>query len=108
MRRIDTTACVKDAAMFRVEFTVHLIYDKGQTSFLRDEELPFAPFVGLDILDDALGEFKLNHVAWAGSDCKMFLCQGNVERKDMTIRQACKFMKKGGWEEEREARMPDD
>lgn len=98
----------KIPAMFRVEFAVHMKYDKGETSFRREEELPFAPFVGLDVLDDALGEFQLKHVAWAGGDCKMFLCQGNVGRKDLTIRQACKFMKKGGWEEDKESRMLDD
>jgi hypothetical protein len=94
--------------MFRVEFTIHMNYDGGETSFRREEELPFVPFVGLDVLDDALGEFKLKHVAWAGGECKMFLCQGNIERKEMTIREVCKFMKDAGWEEDRESRMADE
>ncbi len=50
--------------MSRVEFTVHLIYAKGATCFEREEQLPFAPFIGLDVLDNILGEFKLRDVAW--------------------------------------------
>jgi hypothetical protein len=60
--------------MFRVEFSVHLTYSKGMTSFRREEELPFVPFIGLDVLDDVLGQFTLEHVAWH-SGSRMFLCQ---------------------------------
>lgn len=91
---------------FRVEFSVHLKYDKGETSFRREEHLPFVPFIGLDILDDALGEFEVKHVAWA-SHVGMLLCQSNVEKKHWTIRKACSSMKKAGWTEERECREPD-
>jgi hypothetical protein len=40
--------------MYRVEFCVHLTYRNGITSYRRDEQFPFAPFVGIDILDDSL------------------------------------------------------
>jgi hypothetical protein len=63
--------------MHRVEFAVHLRYGKGTTTFRREETVPFAPFVGLDLLDDALGEFKIEHVAWCREPA-MFLCQGNI------------------------------
>lgn len=91
---------------FRVEFTVHVRYDKGETSFRREEHLPFVPFIGLDILDDVLGEFGIKHVAWA-SHVEMFLCQSNLEIKYWTIRKACSSMKKAGWTEERDCREPD-
>ena len=91
------------AAVFRVEFTVHLAYDKGITSFRREEQLPFVPFVGLDILDDVLGQFQLKWVAWhTGS--QMFLCQSQVERKNWSIRQACRSMSKAKWKEDHETR----
>jgi hypothetical protein len=91
---------------FLVEFTINVKYDKGETSFRREEQLPFVPFIGLDVLDDVLGEFKIKHVAWASS-CMMFLCQSNVDEKKWTIREACKAMKKSGWTEDKESRQPD-
>ncbi|MFG0289601.1 MAG: hypothetical protein ACF8CQ_15585 [Rhodopirellula sp. JB044] len=91
--------------MFRTEYAVHLRYAKGMALFSREEQLPFAPFVGLDVLDNVLGEFKLEHVAWhAGSS--MFLCQGTVNRNYWNLRQAQQAMKKAGWTEEPEAREP--
>lgn len=93
--------------MFRVEFTIHMRYDKGETTFQREEKLPFVPFIGLDVLDDVLGQFDLKHVAWAGGNCEMFLCQSNVNRTEWTIREACKAMKRGGWAEDREGRQAD-
>jgi len=94
--------------MFRVEFAVHMKYDKGETSFAREEKLPFVPFIGMDVLDDCLGQFEIKHVAWAGGDCKMLLCQSNVKRKEWTIREACKSMKKAGWTEDKESRQMDE
>ena len=89
--------------MFRIEFSVHLTFSKGITSFRREEELPFAPFIGLDVLDDVLGQFTLEHVAWhTGSG--MFLCQSQVDRKDWNIKTACRTMAEAGWTEDREAR----
>lgn len=92
--------------MFRVEFSVHLTYFKGITSFQREEELPFAPFVGLDVIDDVLGQFTLEHVAWH-SGSSMFLCQSQVERETWGIRVACRTMRKAGWTEDRDSREPD-
>ena len=90
---------------FRVEFSIYLVYDKGATAFLREVQLPFVPFVGLDILDDVLGEFRLTHVAWH-SGTQMFLCQAKVECKSWSIRAANRAMSKAGWTEEKEAREP--
>lgn len=93
--------------MFHVEFSVHLKYGKGETTFSREEFLPFVPFIGLDVLDDILGEFEIKHIAWA-SECKMFLCQANETRDTWTIRKACASMKKAGWTENKELRESDD
>ncbi len=35
---------------FRTEFSLHLRYAKGLALFVREESLPFVPFIGLDIL----------------------------------------------------------
>lgn len=91
--------------MFRVEYAVHLKYAKGRTTFRREQTLPFAPFIGLDILDDALGEFKLEHVAWCHATA-IFLCQAQVSRTYWTLRTACSSMQKAKWEEDKDAREP--
>lgn len=95
-----------EPSLFRTEYAVHLRYAKGLAHFSREEHLPFAPFVGLDVLDDVLGEFKLDHVAWhTGSG--IFICQGTVDRAYWNLRQAQQAMKKAGWTEEPDARAPD-
>jgi len=38
----------------------------------------------------------------------MLLCQSNVKRKEWTIREACKSMKKAGWTEDKESRQMDE
>lgn len=88
---------------FLVEFAVHLYYDKGNTTFQREEQLPFVPFVGLDVLDDALGEFHLEHVAWY-SKTSAFYCQSRVDRTYMNIRSAVRLMSRAGWIEQKELR----
>ena len=93
--------------MINVEFSVHLKYDKGETSFRREEKLPFVPFIGMDVLDDVLGQIAIKHVIWAMTP-KMLLCQSNVKRKEWSIREACKSMKKAGWAEDKESRQPDE
>lgn len=89
--------------MFRVEFAVHIQHKRGWMTFDREEQLPFAPFIGLDILDDALGQFTLRHVAWH-SDSRMFLCQGQKEMPGMTMKAITALMEKHGWTEDRQAR----
>lgn len=74
-----------------------------QTSFARGEQIPFAPFIGLDILDNVLGEFKIQHVAWA-SNVPMFVCQATVHFRNATLSQVTKQLRKGGWQEEKETR----
>lgn len=93
-------------AAFRTEYSIHLRYLKGLALFVREEELPFAPFIGLDILDDVIGEFKLEHVAWhTGSG--MFLCQATVNRESWSLAVAKRTLKKVGWSEVPEARSRD-
>ncbi len=88
--------------MFRTEFAIHVQFKGGWTTFRREEELPFAPFIGLDVLDDSLGEFQLEHVAWYGPS-KLFLCQSQLIRADQTLRQVQKVFKKSAWIEDIEA-----
>jgi len=89
-----------------MEYSIHLRDAKGFALFVREEQLPFPPFIGLDILDDVMGEFKLEHVAWhTGSG--MFLCQATENRNYWTLRQAQQTLKKAGWVEEPEAREPE-
>ncbi len=89
--------------MFRVEFAVHLTYERGITTFRREDQLPFAPFIGLDVLDDILGQYTVEHVAWYGGG-QMFLCQGSVERTWWNLRTACRKMATAQWEEDKEVR----
>lgn len=97
---------IDEIAGFRTEFAVHLRYAKGTTTFSREESLPFAPFPKLTVLDDALGEFALEYVAWCGNPA-MFLCQATVNRHHWSLRDALRSMKKGKWKEERDCREPD-
>jgi hypothetical protein len=92
--------------MFRVEFSLHVHYKIGWVTFSKEEPLPFAPFVGLDVLDDALGQFTLTHVAWH-SGSQMFLCQTQFEAKDKTSSQMAKHLKPGKWIEVEDSRHSD-
>ena len=89
--------------MFTTEYSLWLQFAKGSTHFRRIERLPFAPFVGLTILDNGLGQFVLSNVAWCASP-QMFLCQAAEKRLDWTLKQAQKVMSKAGWEEDEESR----
>ncbi len=93
--------------MFRVEYAVHLKYAKGTTTFRREEEVPFVPFIGMDILDNMLGQFTIEHVAWCNEPA-MLLCQSNVGRSRWTLQQACRSMRKEGWEEDKQSRLKND
>ncbi len=93
--------------MFRVEYAVHLKYAKGTTTFRREEEVPFVPFIGMDILDNMLGQFTIKHVAWCSAP-PMILCQSNEDRSHWTLQQACRAMRKAGWEEEKDSRRKND
>ena len=90
--------------MFRVEFSLHVRYKSGWATFCKEAKLPFAPFVGLDILDDSVGQFTLSHVAWHSAS-QMFLCQSKHDEKGKTIRQVCSLLRSAKWVEDREARQ---
>lgn len=53
--------------MFSVTFQLYLKCKDGDLSYERFDELPFAPYPGLDIEDDAVGEFEIQFVRWSGS-----------------------------------------
>lgn len=77
----------------------------GLGNVTRDELLDFAPLVGLDILDDSVGQFTLTGVAWCGGPkVKMFLCQSQVKVPDKSLAQVKKMLKAAGWSEDVEAR----
>lgn len=91
--------------MFQVEYAVHLQYTARAMTFVRNELVPFAPFVGLDVLDDTLGEFKLEHITWHQTPPR-FQCQSTIIRRDWTLPQACRAMRKAGWVVDKEAKRP--
>lgn len=91
---------------FRIEYRLHIRYKQGWATFTREELLDFTPFVGLDILDDAVGQFTLTNVAWfGGSKMKMFLCQSQLKYPNKSLAQVKKLLKAAGWIEDEEARQ---
>lgn len=91
--------------MFQVEYTIRVKYLNGVATFKRIESIEFTPFVGLHIIDEALGQFQIEWVAWFSLG-KLFLCQSNAQRNSMSFRDLAKTMKLGGWQEERDERRP--
>lgn len=89
--------------MLRVEYNLHLTYATATVLFCREEQMPFAPFIGLDVYDDVLGEFKIEHIAWCNNP-QMIICQSSVDRKDWSLRQATRQLGRSGWQEVKEAR----
>jgi hypothetical protein len=89
--------------MFQVEYTFRVKYSNGVATFKRIESIEFAPFVGLHIIDEALGQFQIEWVAWFSLE-KLFLCQSTAQRNSMSFRDLAKTMKQGGWQEERDER----
>lgn len=93
--------------IFRTEYTLHVRYKQGWTSFRREELLEFAPFVGLDVLDDSIGQFTLTRVAWfGGKEVKMFLCQSQFEVRQKNLQQVKRMLKAAGWIEDKAAWAP--
>ena len=90
---------------FQTEYRLHIQYKQGWATFSREELLDFAPFVGLDILDDSVGQFTLTKVAWfGGGSIKMFMCQSQLKYPDKSLAQVKKMLKAAGWSEDVEAR----
>jgi hypothetical protein len=90
--------------MSRMRFSVHfwlcVKHSKGDACFVRNAELPFVPFPGLDIHDDAVGQLRLEEVAWSAEE-EMFFCQSHWTLwHDKSLRTVRRYMKAGGWEEE--------
>ncbi len=86
--------------MYHVTFQIYLKCKDGALAFERFDDLPFAPFAGLDIEDDAVGEFEIQFVRWSGSECR-FYCQSNYTLfEGYSIRTNKKRLKQGGWKKE--------
>jgi hypothetical protein len=91
--------------MFQVEYAVHLQYTARSITFVRKELVGFVPFAGLNILADALGEFRLDHVTWIPISGK-FVCRANVRRHDWPLHKSCRAMQKAGWVVDEETKRP--
>jgi hypothetical protein len=85
--------------MFAVTFGIWIKCKDGELDYERSTELPFAPYPGLDIEDDAFGEFELLQVRWSGSE-QRFECYSNFDLFDSrSIRWVKKRLKEAGWVE---------
>jgi hypothetical protein len=82
--------------MYQVKFLMHLHYTARTIIFVRSDAVPFVPFVGLEILDEALGEFRLEQVTWIQEPAK-FVCRSSMRRHDWPLHKACRSMQKAGW-----------
>ncbi len=67
--------------MFPVTFGFWVKCKDGELDYERLGELPFAPYPGLDIVDDAFGEFELLQVKWSESE-QRFDCYSNFTAFD--------------------------
>jgi|GEM_PF-4302201 len=86
--------------MFSVTFQIYLKCKDGDLCYERFDELPFAPYPGLDIEDDAVGEFEIQFVRWSGSE-QRFYCQSNFTYfEQYSMRTNKKRLKQAGWKEE--------
>ncbi|AMV32133.1 hypothetical protein VN12_08420 [Pirellula sp. SH-Sr6A] len=82
---------------------MHFYHSKGSTKFVRNVELPFAPQPGLDFIDELLGEFRIEHVAWS-LQTESFYLQSRYDGRHWLLRDAVRKLKKFGWEELKELR----
>jgi hypothetical protein len=83
--------------MFAVTFGIWIKCKDGELDYERVVELPFAPFPGLDIEDEAVGEFKLLQVRWCGSE-QRFECFSNFTLfESRSVRWMKKRLKDAGW-----------
>lgn len=85
--------------MFGIEFALHIRNGQKWVTYRRQESILFAPFVGLDVLDDAVGQFSLRNVAWH-SGSQLFLCQAELCR--VVDRVLAGSLRKAGWKKDDE------
>ncbi len=78
---------------FRTEFSLHLRYAKGLGAFREGKSCPLCRHWARIFLNDVLGEFKLEHVAWH-SGTAMFLCQATVDRMYWSLAEAKRALSK--------------
>lgn len=88
-------------------YTIRLRYADGETTFECGGRLPFAPFVGLDILDLGLGQITIHRVAWLGEK-QLFCCDATERRDDWSLEETTRNLATAGWEENVDAREPLD
>jgi hypothetical protein len=83
--------------MFAVTFGIWIKCKDGELDYERFAELPFAPYPGLAIGDDACGEFELLQVRWLEFD-QRFECYSNFTSfEDRSMRWMKKLLKAAGW-----------
>ncbi|WP_254512275.1 hypothetical protein [Anatilimnocola floriformis] len=90
---------------WRVIFSLHIEHKEGNASFDRQESVEFAPFVGLTLLDDAVGEFTLMKVCW-DSLAKAFYCHAQLNRKQMRLSDVVQQLRRSSWVEDIDSRQP--
>ncbi len=83
--------------MFPVTFGMWIKCKDGELVYERHGQLPFAPYPGLDIEDDALGEFELLQVRWSESE-QRFECYSNFDLFEVrSMRWMKRRLKEAGW-----------
>jgi hypothetical protein len=83
--------------MFAVHFGIWIKCKDGELDYERSTHLPFAPYPGLDIEDEALGEFELLQVRWSEED-ECFYCFSNyLLFESRSMRWLKHRLKQAGW-----------
>lgn len=89
--------------MFNVQHGIIVFYDSGVTFFKKDAVLPFPPYVGLSIADDAFDYFDLVRVGWV-ERTNRFITQANIAAPNSTLEQVQQKVSPHGWIEDVECR----
>lgn len=92
--------CKGGLPTFRIEYELHVKHDSKRFLFLKQGRIPFAPFVGLDVLDDAIASFSLELVTWDPTS-QLFLCRTRKALPHLSPRQFCARLKAAGWVREK-------
>lgn len=83
--------------MFTVTFGIWVKCSDGELDYERTTSLPFVPYPGLDIEDDAFGEFEILQVRWSEAE-QRFSCYSNFTLlESRSMRWMRKRLKDAGW-----------
>ena len=83
--------------MFAVTFGIWIKCKDGELDYGRLAKLPFVPYPGLEIEDDAFGEFKLLQVRWSGSQRRFYCFSTFTLFESHSIKWMKKRLKEAGW-----------